>query len=328
MRAAHPVLPFPVPLGALLARRLAITALTGAGLFLASSVGGLAPVGPTTGFAQAAPDGPPATMSGGGLPPLPDAEPPAAVRDVGVAELPLLVTEPPADETEAEIPAPVTGGAKGALNPFSPLLLPPPETAPAPPAPAPPVVTEQLPAAPSAPAAQTIPTPAPPVSTVVPAPAPQARLSTPSIPKALGVRRPVAARTLGTRILGRTLGTSSVAAPNPLAGTAAIRVPASLTPPATASTTGSRLTPLGLANDGNFTLVSSNRVSESLSELRVNFTAMATGTGVFRVGNSEIPVLLRVGEPLPGTRLVLSRLTRANAQFSEDDARHTLSLNP
>lgn len=325
MRAAHPVLLCPVPL----ARRLAITALTGAGLLLASSVGGLAPVGPTTGFAQTAPDGPPATMSGGALPPLPDAEPPAAVRDVGVAELPLLVTEPPADETKAEIPAPVTGGAKGALNPFSPLLLPPPETAPAPPAPAPPVVTELSPVTPSAPAAQTIPTPAPPVSRVVPAPAPQARLSIPSIPEALSVRQPSAGvRTLGTRILGRTLGTSSVAAPNPLAGTAAIRVPASLTPPATASTTGGRLTPLGLADNRDFTSASSNRVSESLSELRVNFTAMATGTGIFRVGNSEIPVLLRVGELLPGTQLILSRLTRSSAQFSEADARHTLSLNP
>ena len=55
---------------------------------------------------------------------------------------------------------------------------------------------------------------------------------------------------------------------------------------------------------------------------------MATGTGVFRVGDSERPVLLRVGEPLPGTRLVLDQLTRSSAQFSEDDARHTLLLTP
>lgn len=85
---------------------------------------------------------------------------------------------------------------------------------------------------------------------------------------------------------------------------------------------------MGLDNDGNFTAARSNRVSRSLSDLRVDYTAMATGTGVFRVGDSEVPVLVRVGEPLPGTKLVLSRLTRADAQFSQDDARHTLSLTP
>ncbi len=128
-----------------------------------------------------------------------------------------------------------------------------------------------------------------------------------------------------TAILGRTLGARSVAPANPLAGSAAIRVPAS---PMLAGTTPAGLTPVGLDNDGNFTSARSNRVSRSLSDLRVDYTAMATGTGVFRVGGSDVPVLVRVGEPLPGTKLVLSHLTRADAQFSQDDARHTLSLTP
>lgn len=318
MRAAH------LRFASLLARRLGATALTGAGLFLLGSVSTPAGGITNTVFAQAAPDAPPSLMSGGALPPLPDAETPALARDLGVAELPLLVTEPPAEETEAEIPAPVTGGADSVLNPFSP-LLPPPEVAPAPPPPAAPAVTEQAPAAPSAPAAVAPVQPAPPVSRVVPAPVPAARPGTPSLPAALSARmQPSAAAAPSTRILGRTLG-GGVAPPNPLAGTAAVRVPPS---PTTSVTPRAGLTPLGLDNEGNFTAAPSNRVSRSLGELRVSYTAMATGTGVFRVGNSDMPILLQVGEPLPGTKLVLSRLTRADAQFSEDDARHTLSLTP
>lgn len=306
----------------LLARRSGAAVLTGVGLFLLSSVGN-----PVTGAASAqpAPDGPPPLMSGGALPPLPDAETPPVARDIGIAELPLLVTEPPAEEAEAEPPAPVTGGADSVANPFSPLLLPQPEVAPAPTPSAAPAVTEQPPAAPPAPAAAA-PAP-PPVSGVVPAPAPTARIGTPNLPAALSARLQPStpANTSGTTILGRTLGARSTAAPNPLAGTAAVRVPESPTTLATTSRAG--LTPLGLDNDGNFTSARSNRVSRSLSDMRVNYTAMATGTGVFRVGDSEVPVLVRVGEPLPGTTLVLSRLTRADAQFSQDDARHTLSLN-
>ena len=194
-------------------RRLVATGLTGAalGMIAGLDVGGGSLS--ATALAQAAPDAPPALMSGGALPPLPDAETPPVARDVGVAELPLLVTEPPASETETEIPEPVTGGADSAFNPFSPLLLPEPEaTSPAPPTPAPPVVTERPQPPPTAPAA-TAPTPpaparAAPASTVVPAPAPQARLSTPSLPAALGARMQpsVASGTPATRILGRTLG--------------------------------------------------------------------------------------------------------------------------
>ena len=309
-----------------LARRSGAAVLTGVGLFLLSSVGN-----PVTGAASAqpAPDGPPNLMSGGALPPLPDPEIPTVARDIGVAELPLLVTEPPAEEAAEELPVPVTGGPDSVANPFSPLLLPQPEVAPAPTTPAAPAITGQPPAAPSAPAAAApavTPAAAPPVSRVVPAPAPMARLSTP-LPAALNARSSnTAVSTPTTTILGRTLGARSTATPNPLAETAAVRVPES--PSILTATSRAGLTPLGLDDDGNFTSARSNRVSRSLSDMRVNYTAMATGTGVFRLGNSDVPVLVRVGEPLPGTKLVLSRLTRADAQFSQDDARHTLSLTP
>lgn len=282
------------------------------------------------GFALAAPGAPQNAPMSGGAPPLPDAAPPAVARDIGVAELPLLVTEPPAAETEPEIPAPVTGGADSALNPFSPLLLPSPERTAEPPPPAqPPVAAEPPPSAPPAPsAAPTATAPAPEAAPVAPAPVPRARLSTPSIPAALGARmQPAATGTLRTGILGRTLGASS-ATTNPLAEAAAIRVPSSLAPPETLSATRGTLTPLGLAGGDGYATAAENRVSRSLRERRVAFTAMVTGTGIFRVGEGAAPVLMAVGDRLPGTDLVLSRLTSRSAQFTEDDARHTLSLNP
>lgn len=284
-----------------------------------------------SGLALAAPA---ATMSGGALPVLPEAETPAVARDTGVAELPLLVTEPPKGEPE-DIPAPVTGGAEGSLNPFAPLILPgPAETAQPAPTPVRPPVD-------AAPAPESTPSPAAPEPAAPPtAPAPQARVGVPALPGALSARlQPVPSTRLSTGILRRALATtSSETDPNPLAERAVIRVPSSLTP-LTASGFAGRggsargtfipgLAPVGLAGDENFTSSASNRVSRSLADLRVHFTAMTTGTGIFRVGDNPAPILVAVGERLPGTELVLSRLTSSDAQFSEDDARHTLLLNP
>lgn len=317
------------------------------------------------GVALAAPDGPatnnptnnptdnPATnnpadstMSGGALPFLPEPEAPAIARDVGVDELPLLVTEPPAEETEADIPAPVIGGADSTFNPFSPLLLPQPEGAAEP---APPSIQSPAQSPTASPAQTRRPTPeaaptapvspaAPAAATVIPAPAPAARTGTSTIPEAVTARLqpPAARRTLSTGLLESTLSTpDTLSTLGPTSGRAAIRVPPSFSPPSTApagtsgTTTTAGLVPLGLAgNDGNLTSATSNTVSRALRDLRVDFTAMATGTGIFRVGDSALPVLVRVGEPLPGTELVLSRLTTGSAQFTSADVRHTLSLNP
>lgn len=305
------------------------------------------------GVALAAPDGPEATnppatptentLSGGALPVLPEAEPPAVARDVGVAELPLLVTEPPAEEAEADIPAPVIGGADSTFNPFSPLLLPQPEGAagPAqPPTQSPVQSPTQFPTVPPVqtqrPAPEAAPT-APEVATVIPAPAPAARTGTPTLPEAVTARLqpPAVRRTLSARLLESTLTPAAALSPlDATTGRAAIRVPPSLTPLSAAATVaggtpGSGLAPLGLAgNDENATSAANNAVSRALRELRVDFTAMATGTGIFRVGNTSVPVLVRVGERLPGTELVLSRLTSGSAQFTTADVRHTLSLNP
>lgn len=273
------------------------------------------------------------------LPLLPDAEPPPVAREVGIEELPLLVTEPEEEAEAAPIPAPVLGGSDSAVNPFSPLLLPqaappqnapPPPTPPAPPAVAAPAQPAPVPAAP--PAVAAYPTPA--------APLPEARTGTPPLPRSLTAklrpaRRPAAG--LSAAVLGRALGTGTLPpALGPAAELAAVRTPTDPAPLVSRGGSGAqqvarRAAPavMGLGGgEGNFTSSGSNRVSRALGTLQVSFTAMATGTGIFRVGDAPTPVLLEPGQALPGTELVLTRLTDRGAQFTEDDVRHTLFLNP
>ena len=317
-----------------------------------------APVPTDTGTSNDAlppsPDGneQPADVSGGTLPLLPDPETPVA-RDVGVEELPLLVKEPPSEQKKVTIPAPVTGGGDSALNPFSPLLLPQtappvaaPPTTPAPsPAPTQPPPVASPPVAPTPSAAAPAPRPA--------APVPPARASRPTLPRSLGasLRTPASAiANPETGPLGRALGVQSTETDfGPPSTLATIRTPSSLTPLGTAPTAntaaapipssaqqvalGSGLTTLGLgagdsASDGNFTSLGGNRVSRALSSLQVHFTAMVTGTAIFRVGDDTMPVLLALGESLPGTGLKLTNLTSRGAEFTEDDVRHTLFLTP
>ena len=294
-------------------------------------------------LAAADPPPPPAEESttesaaeGETLPLLPEAEAPPVARDVGIEELPLLVTEPDEEIEAAPIPAPVLGGSDSGVNPFSPLLLPqaapptPPQSAPVPPTP--PVVATPATPAPAAPPVAADPGPA--------APLPAARTGTPPLPRSLTAKlRPTRtpAEGLSATVLGRALGTGTLpSALGPAAELAAVRAPTDPAPLVSRSGGGAQqvargtgLAVMGLGgNEGNFTSSGSNRVSRALGTLQVSFTAMATGTGIFRVGDGPIPVLLEPGQTLPGTELVLTRLTDRGAQFAEDDVRHTLFLNP
>ena len=285
---------------------------------------------------------------------VPEPSTPTVARDVGVADLPLLVDEPPQEQDEQPaIPDPVIGGEDSGFNPFAPLVLPQQPSEEAPPAEA-----ETPEAAPETSASETTPqaTPAPAAPVFPTAPAPEARVSRSSIPNALTARMTppsVATRSAAPGILETAIGTQTSSLSDVSGTSIAVRTP-SLPPliaaPAMVGTTpyGARqvaarpsvpqgvtkgITPMTFAGtmlgyDENATSAVSNRVSRSLSTLRVSFTAMSTGTGVFHVGDSVKPVLLAVGERLPGTRLTLSRLTAQSAQFLEDDVRHTLLLNP
>ena len=295
---------------------------------------------------------PPTGVSGGVLPLLPEPQAPAVARDVGVEKLPLLVTEPPKGDTSAAIPAPVTGGKDSTLNPFSPLLLPQPAPTPAAEPALPTAPPTQPPAAPVQPAPTPAPAAAAPTPATVPVPLPPARTTRPTLPAGLAANLRTAVpltANLSANPLNRTLGAQSTAANalGPASELAAVRTPPSLTPLGTAATPnaaaripsgaqqvalGSGLSTLGLggnsAGDGNLTSLGGNRVSRALSSLRVHFTAMATGTAIFRVGDDSTPILLALGESLPGTGLTLTNLTSRGAQFTEDDVRHTLFLTP
>lgn len=295
-------------------------------------VGGLLVGCVLSGVALGAPGDP--TPSGGAEPAPPEPSTPEVARNVGVAELPLLVTEPPAGAAEPGIPPPVTGGPDSTLNPFSPLFLPQDEAQPtAPPRTEPPerAPASTSPAATPAPEAPVAPEPPRPPA----APAPPARVGTPTLSEAV-IARMQPATTLRNPPAAPIGSWGAAQTSLGAAGLAAVRTPAS--PPsspraANAQPTGAalaaRLAPLGFGGgDGNPTSSPSNRVGRSLGELRVTFTAMATGTGIFRVGDNPTPVLLALGDTLPGTEFVLSELTPRGAQFAQDDVRHTLSLYP
>ena len=282
---------------------------------------------------------------------VPEAETPEVARDVGVAELPLLVDEPPQEEEEATIPDPVIGGTDSGFNPFAPLVLPQQPSEAAPPA----ETTTPETAAPAAPTTETAPqteAPAPAAPVFPTAPVPEVRVSRPSLPNALAagmtppsVATPTPAPSLLETVIGpqtrplSDLSDTGIAVRTPslpplVAAPSRVNSTPGAAPQVTARpATSQGITPLTFAgtmlgDDENSTSSASNRVSRALGDLRVSFTAMSTGTGIFRVGDSVRPILLVVGETLPGTRLTLSRLTAQSAQFVEDDVRHTLLLNP
>ena len=190
--------------------------------------GGVLPLLPT--------QNPDTEVSGGVLPLLPEAEAPAVARGVAVEELPLLVTEPPKEASEVEIPVPVTGGNDSRLNPFSPLLLPqPPQQAAEPARPAEAQQPAQQAAQQPAPAitAPTVAAPAPRVAEPTPAapvPLPQARVSRPGLPASLAanLRTTVPLRAdLSAAPLPRALATQmgDVSALGPASALAAVRTP-------------------------------------------------------------------------------------------------------
>lgn len=286
-------------------------------------------------------------------PTTPASESSGVGRSLSIEELPLIENTTP-NQTQTpqpqNIPKPVTGG-DGGVNPFAPLVLPQPET----PEPAQTPTPKPTPAPTPTPKPTATPAPTPePAAPETPAPV----AAEPEVPAQGDV--PLPAVNSGTSKLSATvlrrLEPASTSAPSsntplPRADQAdrfsvasttesedvlggqllAIRMPSNAGTAFTSFSANSTAatTPLGLRpSDRNFTSTYSNRVSRELSTKGVAFTAMTTGTGIFRMGESASPVTLVVGDALPGTKIVLSKLTSSTAQFSQDDVRHTLLLNP
>ena len=282
--------------------------------------------------------GPPTVVTG------PDVD--VVGRDVVVAELPFLITEPPAApetaETEAEGAAEGAArpgfGARASVNPFSPIVVQEPAQAAAPPAqPASPeVVDVEVPGAPPVEDVQAVaPTPR------APAPAALAPASprTASLPRALpGGTLPVAPDVLTT-----SRSEPRQVAPPDLPVRAAIREPSAPNEAPTLRPMGAALadgtaqpSPLGpgevaAAGIPDRPLVSgADTLSQYLRDRNVAFTGSVVGSvgvGVFRIGGSTTPIVLALGQPLPDTDIVLTDLRGQAAQFTLGDTTHVLNLD-
>lgn len=284
-------------------------------------------------------------------PPTVVAEPDVDVvgRDVVVAELPFLITEPPAvaaaAETDAAAAAAAAGrpgfGTRASVNPFSPIVVQEPAQAAAPPAdPASPEVVEVD--VPDAPVVQTV--EAAPPTPRAPAPSALAPASprTASLPRALpGGTLPVAPDVLTTsRSEPRQI------APPDLSARAAVREPSAPDEAPTLRPLGgagaaladgdAQPTPLGpgevaAAGIPDRPLVSgADTLSQYLRDRNVSFTGSVVGSvgvGVFRVNGTSSPIVLALGQPLPDTDIVLTDLRGQAAQFTLGDTTHVLNLD-
>ena len=283
--------------------------------------------------------------------------PAVATRDLQVAELPFLVTQPPpaAGQTGAANGA---GGSAGAsttsstqtsasaqrmsVNPFSPIAVKAPPAATQasvqPPAPQP-VTTAAAPS--NQPAA-------PPKLAEAPAPQPV----TPPPPQASGLPHVLPSGMLPTTpgVLQSTRAQASSSAPKDLGAVAAVRVPA----PSDGTSLGT-ITPVGAlaagpsvpgllgpnqanattsgqqANAGNAPLqAGTDALSRYLRDNNVRFTGTVLGpvsVGVFRSSQYKMPVVVPLGQDLPDTRITLTDLRGHEAVFTLNDSTQSLSLD-
>ena len=300
---------------------------------------------------------------------------PLTAREVEVAELPFLVTEPPALDTPEAGTAPdldlarPNGELRATVNPFSPILLaPPPEqsqtqvfaapsVAPAgssefslaPPSTPSGIVDVPIPDAPAA-AGVPIEVSAPQVPTRITAPAPQPL--TPRAGVVASLPRPLPGGTLPvTPDLLRTTRAEPVAAAAtpevaPLVELAALRVPGRATspnfadaaPPALPQAEANEAEPLPLAGTsgrgpalGNPIAAGTSGLTRFLRDGNYRFTGYvisAVGVGVFRSNEAATPVIVNLGQTLPGTDIVLTSLKGEQAELTLEDEKQILILNP
>ncbi len=300
---------------------------------------------------------------------------PLTAREVEVAELPFLVTEPPALDTPEAGAAPdldlarPNGELRATVNPFSPILLAPPPEQPqtqvfaapsvapagssdfslAPPSTPSGIVDVPIPDAPVA-AGVPIEVSAPQVPTRVTAPAPQPL--TPRAGVVASLPRPLPGGTLPvTPDLLRTTRAEPVAAAAtpevaPLVELAALRVPGRATspnfadaaPPALPQAEVNEAEPLPLAGTsgrgpalGNPIAAGTSGLTRFLRDGNYRFTGYvisAVGVGVFRSNEAATPVIVNLGQTIPGTDIVLTSLKGEQAELTLEDEKQILILNP
>ena len=277
-------------------------------------------------------------------PPTVVAEPPGSVigRDVVVAELPFLVTEPPAPEgadAEGDAAAAEAGRPGAALrasvNPFSPIVVQQPEAQASAPGATPDIADVEVP---DAPEVQEV------VAEAPPAPAP--RPLAPSSPRATELPRALPRGTLPITpdLLTGTRTEQAPRTPANLPALAAVREPADPGEPpelqpvgeAVAEAPGADPTPLApgavpAAGVPDRPLVSgADSLSRYLRDRNVSFTGSvlgSVGVGVFRLAGQDTPLVLALGQTLPETEIVLTDLRGQAAEFTLGDTTHVLNLD-
>lgn len=270
--------------------------------------------------------------------------PEVVTRDVDIAELPFLVTEPPADSETGDGVVAGAAGAAGqqasrrvSVNPFSPIVI----QAAAPAATAPPSQPSQV-------TDVAVPTEQPAVTTAArqPVTAPAPRPLAPPAPRADGLPRQLPGGTplSATPDLLRQPLTMPEIAPGDLGSVAAFREPG--------ADPDTGLAPVDVAeaplrDDDVQPLGTTARVvdpetparpmesgvdvlSRYLRDNNVVFTGSVLGpvsVGVFRTAGTPMPLVVSLGQTLPETDIVLTDLTGLKAEFTLADSTQVLSLD-
>ncbi len=275
---------------------------------------------------------------------------PTVAREVVIAELPFLITAPPpqavaaADEVEEEALTRPDGQQRATINPFSPIVVR------QPPAPSQPQVASA--SSPQQPAPQIVPAPsapppAPPTATTS-APAPQRVVAPPpsplappaprnsALPRALpGGTLPLALEPL------QTVRTTEVPPPTQdLAEIATIRVPEPSPQVALLSTTAQEaalpreVEPLASVrppSTGEAPLFAgASELSRYLRDNNVTFTGAVlgpVGVGIFRASSIPGPIVVSLGQTLPGTDITLTDLSAHRAELTQGASKHILTLD-
>jgi len=293
-------------------------------------------------------------------------KPAVATRDLQVAELPFLVTQPPAsgqagggNGTNGSAGAPSAAGTQSAasaqrmsVNPFSPIVVQAPPAAPA--------ATQASVQPPASQQVTTAPAPSnqpasPPKLAEAPAPQPVA----PPPPQASGLPHALPSGMLPTTpsVLQSTRAQASSAAPKDLGPVAAVRVPSqadsaslgtisqvgSLTsgpsvpgvlgPSQANAAQSGNSQPASQANPGNGNAplqAGTDSLSRYLRDNNVRFTGTVLGpvsVGVFRSSQYKMPVVVPLGQDLPDTKITLTDLRGHEAVFTLNDSTQSLSLD-
>lgn len=272
-------------------------------------------------------------------------------RDVNIADLPFLITEPPATPTPGEALGEADAGTgrqlagqRVSVNPFSPIFIQAEAPAPTAPPTTQPTVTEvQVPGQPTGTATATG---APRVDAPAPRPLapPSPRAS--DLPRQLPTGTPFGATpellrqplTMPEIAPGEFGEVATVRVPGVDEATADGRLPLSTVDITAAATTGDDAAdqPLGpaeraAANGPQAPMVAGvDPLSRYLRDNNVVFTGSVLGTvsvGVFRSAESPMPLVVSLGQTLPETDIVLTDLTGLKAEFKLADSTQVLSLD-